>query len=446
MFLVRETTGDIAGDDTFSADGAGLFRYKTSSLAGETCSTFRHVSSVVKGLNDRNDGRDVNDLGLISSAHRVAQAGSILATLFGFTCTLLLFLSFFFQRMLSKIVWRIVLPTFFFIAAITQSTTFAFFGADQCKGECVAVEAGGEEFCDIVTCTFAEGANKALAAMMLYFFMGVAIIFYPKRMTPLIELGKDDNDYEHIASSHAVAVNSGDGNGSTSLVVLDHKRNDMEMAEQYLYDKTEMDRPAPDTSTAVVSGLPQMNYSFPPDTTPIQTPMKNATAYHYEVETPMTTAVELEPETPVIEETPVIKASNHFSPSYPKDEFTPIAAETDRSASTRVTGNHRLDDPMVDHSAESSTMNEFSSSSAMVDNSGSSAPRSDLGAPYKPRKHTRKTKRATKPRREDPKSAVSKPRPSRSSRESSSRRVDGGVPQPPMHSDVMGGVTRQTDE
>jgi len=132
----------------------------------------------------------------LSGAQKAAQFGGICSCILGFTATMLLFLSFFFRRFLSKCVWRIALPILLIAAGVIQSITFSIFADERCDINLTL-------YCDISntvtpcpnvisTCTFSEGANSALAALVLYLFMGVSIIWYPKRTTPLLELVADE--------------------------------------------------------------------------------------------------------------------------------------------------------------------------------------------------------------------------------------------------------------
>ena len=154
-----------------TVNGVGIFRYGGNS-EGQVCSTFRHNKAIRDDLNFKG----------LSSAQKAAQFGGICSCILGFTATMLLFLSFCFRRFLSKCVWRIALPILLIAAGVIQSITFSIFADERCDSSPVA----------IVTCTFSEGANRALAAFFLYLFMGISIIWYPKRTTPLLELVADE--------------------------------------------------------------------------------------------------------------------------------------------------------------------------------------------------------------------------------------------------------------
>jgi hypothetical protein len=163
------------------------------------CQTYRHRGAIIAEINDKTgqNGKNTPELENLSDFHVAAQAGGILASLVGFACAMLLFLAFFLQRLLAWDVWRIVLPILLFLAAATQGMTFALLGGETCSSKCV--NTGNVEFCDISTCSFGEGANRSLAATVLYLFMAVGLIFFPRRTTPLFELVAD-NDYQHIAT------------------------------------------------------------------------------------------------------------------------------------------------------------------------------------------------------------------------------------------------------
>ena len=168
-----------------TVNGVGIFRYGGNS-EGQVCSTFRHNKAIRDDLNFKG----------LSSAQKAAQFGGICSCILGFTATMLLFLSFCFRRFLSKCVWRIALPILLIAAGVIQSITFSIFADERCDINLTL-------YCDISntvtpcpnvisTCTFSEGANSALAALVLYLFMGVSIIWYPKRTTPLLELVADE--------------------------------------------------------------------------------------------------------------------------------------------------------------------------------------------------------------------------------------------------------------
>mmetsp|Transcript_26479 Transcript_26479/g.44216 ORF Transcript_26479/g.44216 Transcript_26479/m.44216 type:complete len:245 (-) Transcript_26479:632-1366(-) len=175
----------------------GLFRFGSSN--DEMCSTYRHSTALINNYNDENNP----DKDGLSTAHQAAQAGGILASLFGFTCTMLLFLSFCFRCLSSKAVWRFVLPILLLLTSAFQGMTFALFG--DCKDTCEPEVAGGPIVCNVTTCSFSAGANRALAAMMLYFFMGIGIIFFPRRSTPLFKLVADHDDKNATSAEDAGA-------------------------------------------------------------------------------------------------------------------------------------------------------------------------------------------------------------------------------------------------
>jgi hypothetical protein len=352
-FVTSESDSGQGG----AAAAFGIFRYGEGSDG--VCQTYRHVNAVVVDFND-NKNENVPDAEGLSDAHKVAQAGGILASLVGFTCVALLFLSFFLQRLVSKAVWRIALPILLGFAALTQGLTFAIFGDDECREECVDNPNGGE-ICNVVTCTFSDGANRSLAAMMLYLFMGIGIIFYPRRTIPLFEFVTDPSEYQHV---------------STRAGVVDSNKMDIETADSYLYDI----KPSQNVSHTVQ----RTTYPISATPTPPVT-SKNTVSIHH---TP-TTVVKYKPD----------------------DDIDPM---TDRSSSY----NHQHDDPMTDQSSSSmkySSSDQLPSSAGMypsgslLDNSG---PGNDDGPlnPPKPRKHKKK-KRPSRPRHEEQPDSIANPAP-----------------------------------
>lgn len=192
----------------------GLFRFVPfGSISDNACFTYRHWTALVQEINDQNEINDRNtgeitpDTEGLSTAAKAAQAGGILASLFGFTCTMLLFLSFCFQCFGSKAVWRFVLPILLLFTAVFQGITFAGFADDKwCKETCEVQS--NINVCNVVTCSFNEGANRAFAAMMLYFFMGIGIIFYPRRTTPLFEFVSDHDEQNAPSNEDHAAMHA----------------------------------------------------------------------------------------------------------------------------------------------------------------------------------------------------------------------------------------------
>lgn len=232
----------------------GLFRWGEN-LEGEVCSTFRHRIAVINEANSNLPAERPRTEGL-SNAHKAAQFGGIFACILGFTAAMLLFLSFFFQRLLSRCVWRITLPILLISAAVIQSITFFSFGDKRCQTDC----GSNTEPCQVVTCTFDEGANRALAALVLYLFMGISIIFYPKRTSPLVKFVTDDK------SQHAATKSNAQLRG----VSRSHRRkiDDIEMAEQEQLDETE-NEPDPEANDWIHSGN---------DSDQLAAPMSSATS------------------------------------------------------------------------------------------------------------------------------------------------------------------------
>ena len=114
----------------------GLFRLGET-LEGQVCGTFRHYTAVINQANSKLPAQQPRTEG-ISSAQKAAQFGGIFSCILGFTATMLLFLSFFFQRFLSRCVWRIALPILLISAAVVQSITFSAFGDDACQSKCTS--------------------------------------------------------------------------------------------------------------------------------------------------------------------------------------------------------------------------------------------------------------------------------------------------------------------
>lgn len=197
-FLLSESSTN--GAVTF-----GLFRFQEN--ANGVCLTIRHLTAEVKDFNDNNNNSPQSpDLEGLSSGHIAAQAGGILACLFGFVGVLLLFLSFFCKCLVSKAVWRIVLPILFFLAFVTQAMTFSIFDDDVCQEVCESREQGAVKVCNVVTCSFSHGGNRSFAAMILYLLLGVGVIFFPRRERPLFQLVDDSNAADHNTDTHNYEV------------------------------------------------------------------------------------------------------------------------------------------------------------------------------------------------------------------------------------------------
>jgi hypothetical protein len=166
----------LAASVTQGVNGVyGIFRFGGVGGAGSFCSTYRHSIT--------------NDPALQAS-----QAGAVLSCLLGATAVTLLFLSFFLERLLKKMMNRILLPVLLCGGGVFQTITFAAFGVEECNSSAV-------------TCSLAGGANRALAAAILYFAIGVGIIFFPRRSVPLFtfsqspdtadQMEKGDPEYNH---------------------------------------------------------------------------------------------------------------------------------------------------------------------------------------------------------------------------------------------------------
>lgn len=179
FFSVEGVTIDAVG--TGGSMLVGLFGYAME--LDDVCSTWSH--QVAAG-----------GMG-VTSLQKFAQFAGVFSCLLGFAATVLLFLAFFIRRLLNKATWRIALPILLISAGVFQSFTFAL--ADSA---CKCPEGTAPLGC-VVTCTLQDGGNRSLAASILYLFIGVLIIFYPRRTDPMIgfvyapvESNKTDPDIE----------------------------------------------------------------------------------------------------------------------------------------------------------------------------------------------------------------------------------------------------------
>jgi hypothetical protein len=345
--LVYESDTIVTGPS--AASSFGIFRYVVGSEP--VCQTYRHRSAIIAEFNDK-AGANTPELENLSDFHIAAQAGGILASLVGFACAMLLFLAFFVQRLVAWGVWRILLPILLFLAAATQGMTFALLGGDTCSPNCVSTNNG--EFCDIATCSFGEGANRSLAATVLYLFMAGGIIFFPRRTTPLFELVAD-NDSQHIA---------------TRTALVDSKKMDIETAD---------DRNDDENLAHIVSRTVVQRTTYPKSTSSAAVTTTSDAVF--------------------------VRHAASAASGHDRDD------DMDHSPAY----NHQQDDYMNDQSSSSRryASNDRSSSSAklhhsppLLDNSSGShlgSPGGTLGGPLvspKPRKHKSK-KRANTPRREE---------------------------------------------
>lgn len=150
----------------------GLFTY-TFSPADGVCNTYTHALAV--NPSDKNFK--------LTSLTQFGQAAGIIASLLGFTALVLLLLSFFLRCLLTRVTFRIVLPILLAVAGIFQLCTFA--SAEQmCR--CPPSYVNN---CPVVTCNPGDGGNRSIAAAVLYLFIGVLLIFYPRRSVPLFDIG-----------------------------------------------------------------------------------------------------------------------------------------------------------------------------------------------------------------------------------------------------------------
>ena len=164
----------------------------TASGLSEFCTTYAHLTAKINQYNAANPPEVIDFPQLLNSSVKFAQAAGLLACLLGFAATALLFLSFFLQSLLTKCTSRIVLPVLLNLAGLLQILTFV--AADQW---CTCPDILQGVNCPVITCTVSDGGNRAIAATVLYLFVGVAMIFYPRRTTPLFDLSATAPDGEN---------------------------------------------------------------------------------------------------------------------------------------------------------------------------------------------------------------------------------------------------------
>ena len=154
----------------------GLFGFTTP--GDEYCRSYEYMLAI---------NPDNTDMAL-TSMDKFAQAAGILACILGVAATIVFFLSFFLQCLLKMCTSRIVLPILLIIAGVFQILTFTA-AEHMCRCPPSALTLGGG-VCPVKTgCTVSDGGNRAIAATVLYLFVGILIIFYPRRTTPLFDVG-----------------------------------------------------------------------------------------------------------------------------------------------------------------------------------------------------------------------------------------------------------------
>ena len=206
-FLLVEGNSQLTRVPTWTA---GLFAYNLyPSTGADGCLSFAYLLALLKETPDSPYAQ--------SDLHKFAQFGGITPCIFGFTALLLLLLSFCYDSLVSKCAWRITLPTLLILAGSIQFCSFAIFGDENsCKPKCLAE---GDPNCKLPTvCTLRDGGYCALAAGILYLFIGVSMIFYPKRTTALVSFpAKTDPDIEAL-----MGPPEGPGPRASTLPVATH--------------------------------------------------------------------------------------------------------------------------------------------------------------------------------------------------------------------------------
>ncbi len=226
----------------------GLFSFTFSPEDG-ICNTYAHVNAV--SPTDKNFK--------LTSLSQFGQAAGIIASLVGCTGLLLLFLSFFLRCLLTRVTFRIVLPILLIVAGIFQVCTFA--AADQM---CGCPPAYGGLNCPVTTCNAGDGGNRSIAAAVLYVFMGVLLIFYPRRTVPLFDTGagkaKKQDDFVHARiddRGHERATDVHDRGQERVSQVNDQEEEllgDVEVQEQRSPRTDHTHEPATSPRGRVVSG------------------------------------------------------------------------------------------------------------------------------------------------------------------------------------------------
>jgi hypothetical protein len=123
------------------------------------------------------------------------------------------------------------LPILLISAGVVQSITFSLFGDGSCQTKC----ASNTEACQVGMESFwRRSENQLWAALVLDLFsMGISIIFYPKRTTPLVRFLTDD-----VVAAWCSGKNNTQ-NLAASEKPVRRKEEDIEMAQQEQLDETE---------------------------------------------------------------------------------------------------------------------------------------------------------------------------------------------------------------
>lgn len=171
----------------------GLFRMSESSSQTDTCSTWSFRNTLLQSLDlDLDNINDDTTADFISYYTKIpgggliaAQAFAVMACILGIASVVLLFLSFYFPRFLSKLWFGIVIPAVTITAGVFQLFTFCIFAADNCKSTNDNI---------ITNCSLLQAGRVSICAALMYLGMGVGLIFYPKLAQPLLAQEGDDEE------------------------------------------------------------------------------------------------------------------------------------------------------------------------------------------------------------------------------------------------------------
>lgn len=148
----------------------GLFRLSLSRSATDFCTTWSYTNARSKAA--------IPDWGGLPAALVAAQAFAVMACVLGIASTILLFISFYLPRFLSRNIFRITIPTLTIAAGVFQIFTFLVFAVDNCTAGTTDAPA---------QCSLLTGARQSLSAAIMYLGMGIGLIFYPKLERPLLQ-------------------------------------------------------------------------------------------------------------------------------------------------------------------------------------------------------------------------------------------------------------------
>mmetsp|Transcript_17166 Transcript_17166/g.26015 ORF Transcript_17166/g.26015 Transcript_17166/m.26015 type:complete len:313 (-) Transcript_17166:24-962(-) len=135
----------------------GLFRFSTTSSTTNLCSTWSFASKQ----------------GSLGGPLVASQAFSVMTCILGITSAIMLFVSFYWQRFLTKNMFRITIPSITITAGVFQLFTFLIFADDSCKLE-------------TTQCSMLVAGRQSLCAALMYLGMGIGLIWYPKLERPLL--------------------------------------------------------------------------------------------------------------------------------------------------------------------------------------------------------------------------------------------------------------------